>query len=116
MCRLPQTAGMALASDQGPGDGDGQLPRGWQQVGTLRLAEIVMTILGARKEVPTATAATVSRERYGAGFHVRVSLLSDGSSDPDGGSAGVIVADFAAQVLGPDLEDAFKGKDVIVLK
>jgi hypothetical protein len=51
-------------------------------VQTLGVAEIVMTILEARKTMPSATAAAVSREKHGGGFRVHVSLLDDMSS-PD---------------------------------
>jgi hypothetical protein len=104
---------MTSAGDHGSGD---QPPRGWQHVQTLGLAEVVMTILNARNSVPSAMAAAVSRERYGAGFHVWVSLLSDPPSADEAITTGVVVADFAAHLLGQDLADAFKEKDIIILK
>jgi hypothetical protein len=92
----------------------------WQQVQTLGVAEIVMTILEARKTLPSATAAAVSREKHGGGFRVRVSLLEDMPS-PDGdlqdqGRPQGVVAIFVARRLGQDLTDAFGDKDVIILK
>jgi len=79
-----------------------------------------MTILEARKTMPSATAAAVTREKHGGGFRVRVSLLEDTPSpdvnpqDP-GGSEG-IAATFVASQLGRDLTDAFGDKDVIILR
>jgi hypothetical protein len=112
----------------GPDDppiGDAQLAPDWQQVQTLGVPEVVMTILEARKTMPSATAAAVSRERHGGGFRVRVRLL-EGTPPPDrmptdripqdpGGTEGVIAV-FVARQLGKDLADAFGGKDVIILK
>lgn len=100
--------------------GDGSLSPDWQQVQTLGVAEIVMTILAARKTIPSATAAAVSRERHGSGFRVRVRLLegtpsADGNPQVPGGTEGVI-AIFVARQLGADLTDAFGEKDVIILK
>jgi hypothetical protein len=90
----------------------------WQQVQILGVADVVMTILQARKTMPSATAAAVSRERYGGGFRVSVRLLEDTPSpdlaDP-GGSKGEVMV-FVARELRKDLTDAFGDKDVIVLK
>jgi hypothetical protein len=116
------TEGMSPGSD--PAIGDGQPPAGWERVETLAVAEIVMTILRARKVMPSATAATVFRERHGDAFHVRVSLLRDSLSPPDGnprdpggtGADGEVIADFVARQLGKDLADAFGNNDVIILK
>ncbi|HEY6788372.1 MAG TPA: hypothetical protein VI365_13785, partial [Trebonia sp.] len=52
-------------------------PPDWQQVQTLRVADVVMTILKARKDMPSATAAAVSRAKHGDGYRVLVSLLED---------------------------------------
>jgi hypothetical protein len=121
--------------------GDGPPSPDWQQVQTLGVADVVMTILQARKTMPLATAAAVSRERHGGGFRVRVSLLKgtpspaespenpenpddpDNSKNPDnpgsaenpGGDEGA-VAIFVARELGKDLTDAFGGRDVIILQ
>jgi len=88
------------------------------------VADIVMIILGARKTMPSATAATVFRERRGDVFHVRVSLLDGPPAPPDGNrpepgridGPGEVIADFAARQLGQDLVDAFGNNDVIILK
>jgi len=99
--------------DGEPPDGeppDGEPPDGWLRMETLGVAEVVMTIFRARKSMPLATAATVSRERHGDAFHVQVSLMDDGASDA------AVIADFIAGRLGEDLTDAFGGRDVIVLK
>jgi hypothetical protein len=100
-----------------PGDG---APPEWQQVQTLRVADVVMTILRARKTMPSATAATVSRMKHGDGYRVLVSLLENSPpADADGGHPGGIdaaVAIFVARELGKDLADAFGGKDVIILQ
>jgi hypothetical protein len=91
----------------------------YQEVHTLRVADVVMTILKARKAMPSATAATVSRMRDGDGYRVLVSLL-EGSPSADGADAdgGVDGADavFVARELGKDLADAFGGKDVFILQ
>lgn len=89
---------------------DGEPPQGWVRTETLGVAEVVMTIFKARKAMPLATAATVSRERHGDAFHIRVSLMNDGASDA------AVIADFITGRLGNDLTDAFAGRDVIVLK
>jgi hypothetical protein len=78
-----------------------------------------MTILKARAEMPSATAAAVSRTRHGDGYRVLVSLL-EGSPAPDGadlsGEVDGAAAVFVARELGPDLEDAFGDKDVFILQ
>ena len=95
----------------------------WQQVQTLGVTEVVMAILEARKAMPAATAAAVSREKHGNGFRVRVSLLegadipdasTEGPEDPHGIEGAVAV--FLARELGKDLADAFGTKDMIILK
>ncbi len=91
---------------------------------TLGVAEVVMTILEARKAMPSATAATVSRQRHGDSFHIRVSLMNDPLSPSNGDRPGgneaevttAVIADFITGQLGKDLTDAFGGKDVIILK
>lgn len=98
--------------------GEGASPD-WQQVQTLRVADVVMTILKARKAMPSATAAAVSRAKHGDGHRVLVSLLegsppADGV-DTDGGIDGA-AAIFIARELGQDLADAFGGKDVFILQ
>jgi hypothetical protein len=108
----------------GPSSGDGALPD-WQQVQTLRVADVVMTILKARKAMPSATAAAVSRTRHGGGYRVLVSLL-EGNTEADAASleadvdvaAGIdgATAIFVARELGPDLADAFGDKDVFILQ
>jgi hypothetical protein len=112
----------------GPSSGDGASPD-WQQVQTLRVADVVMTILKARKAMPLATAAAVSRTKHGDGYRVLVSLLEasppadapaldgtalDGTALDDGidGAAAI----FIARELGQDLADAFDGKDVFILQ
>jgi hypothetical protein len=116
------TAGMSTGTD--PVIDDGKPSPDWEIVETLGVADIVMIILGARKTMPSATAATVSRERRGDVFHVRVSLL-DGLPSPPGGNRpepgridgpGQVIADFAACRLGQDLIDAFGNNDAIILK
>lgn len=103
----------------GSSSGDG-VPPDWQQVQTLRVADVVMTILRARKTMPSATAAAVSRMKHGDGYRVLVSLLEDSPpADADSGHPGGIdeaVAIFVARELGKDLADAFGGKDVIILQ
>ena len=111
-----QTVRMPLST--GPSSGDGALPD-WQQVQTLGVADVVMTILKARKAMPSATAAAVSRTKHGDGYRVLVSLLevsppADAAGLDDGidGAAAI----FIARELGQDLADAFDGKDVFILQ
>jgi len=111
-----KTAGMSPGT--GPAIDDGKPSPDWEPVETLGVADIVMIILGARKTMPAATAATVSRRRRGDVFHVRVSLL-DGGNRPEAGhidGPGEVIADFAARQLGQDLVDAFGNNDVIILR
>jgi hypothetical protein len=111
------TDGMPPSTWSSPSDGP--LPD-WQQVQTLSVADVVMTILKARKAMPSATAATVSRTRHGDGYRVLVSLLEgcQPADEPLGPPAGIdeAVAVFVARELGKDLADAFGAKDVIVLQ
>lgn len=115
------TAGMSPGTD--PAIDAGKGPDS-ELVETLGVADIVMIILGARKTMPSAIAATVSRERRGDVFHVRVSLLKNPPSPPGGNrlepgrtdGPGEVIADFAARRLGQDLVDAFGNNDVIILK
>jgi hypothetical protein len=79
----------------------------------------VMTILKARKAMPSATAAAVSRTKHGDGYRVLVSLLEASPSvdvadlaDGIDGAAAI----FIARELGQDLADAFDGKDVFILQ
>jgi hypothetical protein len=108
---------MPPSTSSSPGDGE---PPDWQQVQTLRVADVVMTILKARKAMPSATAAAVSRVRHGDGYRVLVCLLE--GSPPAGGVSlppDVIdkaVAIFVARELGKDLADAFGGEDVFILQ
>lgn len=106
----------------GPSSGDGALPD-CQQVQTLRVADVVMTILKARKTMPSATAAAVSRARHDGGYRVLVSLLegsTQGSTEADAASLEVDIdgaaAVFLARELGEDLADAFGDKDVFILQ
>ena len=107
------TARMASSSDTP--DGDGSSPSAWQHVDTLEVTQIVLAILEARKTMPWATAATVSRESHGAATHVRVALL-DGSPSAPADHAGQVIAAFTARRLGEDLAHAFGDHDVITLK
>ena len=83
---------------------------------TLGIADVVMTILEARKTMPWATAAAVSRESCGDMIHVRVSLLESSGRPEDQPGRGDVVAAFTARRLGADLVAAFGSKDVIILK
>src|SRR4030081_463775 len=107
---------MPLNKDLSSGDGALQ---DLQQLQTLRGAGVVMTILKARKAMPSATAAAVSRARHGGGSRVLVSLLQDGA-EADAADLGVAVdraaAVFVARELGQDLADAFGDKDVFILQ
>jgi hypothetical protein len=111
-----QTVRMPLST--GPSSGDGALPD-WQQVQTLGVADVVMTILKARKAMPSATAAAVSRTKHGDGYRVLVSLLevsppADAAGLDDGVDGAAAI--FITRELGQDLADAFDGKDVFILQ
>lgn len=91
----------------------------WQQVQTLRVADVVTTIFKARKAMPSATAAAVSRAKHGYGYRVLVALIEGGPApgavEPDGGADGA-VAIFIARELDKDLADAFGDEDVFILQ
>jgi hypothetical protein len=104
---------MAPGSDAVPGDG--------HPAESLGVAEVVMTILEARKTKPWATAASISREWRHDLLHVRVTLLESSSgsaTDRPGGQPahGEVVAAFTVRRLDEDLAVAFGHKDVIILK
>jgi len=111
--------GMPFSTDPPAGGGPPAGPY-WQQVQTLGVAEVVMTILEARKTMPSATAAAIRRESDGGGFRVRVSFLEETASEdekpghPEGD--GTVIAIFVAGELGRDLTDAFGDRDVIILR
>lgn len=105
---------MAPGSDAVPGGGE---PPGSQPAESLGVADVVMTILEARKTMPWATAASVSRERRHDLLHVRVTLLESPFAAAAGQREhGVVVAAFVVRQLGEDLAAAFGQKDVIILK
>jgi hypothetical protein len=107
-----------MASGSDAVNGDGPPPPSSQPTETLGVAEVVMTILEARKTMPWATAASVSREIHRDRVHVRVRLLESSSPSSDGRleGHGEVVAAFTARRLGEDLATAFGQKDVIILK
>jgi hypothetical protein len=94
----------------------------WQAVETLGLADVIMAILRARRSLPDAKTAEVARERQPTLTHVRVSLCHEPVPGPvPGGQAraaqpAVTIALFRARRLDSDLTEAFKGRDVIILK
>ena len=78
---------------------------------------MVMTILEARKTMPRAIAASVSREQRHDLLHVRVTLLESPPVSPVGQPGmGEVVAEFTVRRLDEDLAAAFGHKDVIILK
>ena len=99
---------------------DGREPSA-RPVETLGVADVVVSILEARKDEPWATAAAVVRQHRGGRVLVRVILMEGApapSSDPGGaGQEGrtEVVGEFAARRLGEDLITAFGAKDVIIL-
>jgi hypothetical protein len=118
MIRNLHTGGMSPGADPPTADGPPSPHR--QHVMTLGVAEVVMTILEARKTMTSATAAAVSRNRQDGGVRVRVSLL-EGTQSPDGTEGGPdgterVIAIFMARELSGDLADAFGTTDVITLK
>jgi hypothetical protein len=109
-----------MASRRDAAAGDGQPAASEQRVETLSLAEVVLAILRAQRTAPLATAAAIVKESDDAGFLVRVRLLE--GTPPLAGEPGVkeapgqLIAAFAALHLGPELQDAFGERDVIILK
>jgi hypothetical protein len=108
--RMPPSTGSSSSDSASPD---------WQQVQTLRVADVVMTILKARKAMPSATAAAVSRTRHGTGYRVLVRLM-EGSPSADAASLADDIdgaaAIFVARELGQDLADTFGDKDVFILQ
>jgi hypothetical protein len=89
----------------------------WQEVETLGLADVIMTILRARRAIPDATAAEVTRERHQTVTHVRVSLRREPPTGEPGHSPGAaLIGRFRARQLDRDLVEAFQGRDVLILK
>jgi hypothetical protein len=93
----------------------------WQEVETLGLADVIMTILRARRAIPDATAAEVTREKRQTVTHVQVSLRREPPPEPLAGEPGrspesVLVGLFSARQLDGDLVEAFQGRDVLILK
>lgn len=113
-----------MASSSGPQADDGSSSSAWQHVDTLEVTPIVLAILEARKTMPWATAATVSRERHGDAYRILVTLLkssppasADGRRDHDRtAETGKVIAAFTVRQLGTDLVSAFGDNDIITLK
>lgn len=82
---------------------------------TLSVTQVVLAILEARKTMPWATAASISRETQGDLVCVRVRLL-ESTSDTGPDKHGEVAAVFTVRRLGEDLATAFGPKDVIILK
>jgi len=106
----------------GPGVGiDGGEPSALRPVETLGVADVVVSIVKARRDKPWATAAAVSRQPRGDTVYVRVILLDGVSGPPPGEGAAdqkgraEVIAEFAARRLGEDLVTAFGARDVIIL-
>jgi hypothetical protein len=84
---------------------------------TLGLADVIMTILRARRAIPDATAAEVTRERHQTVTHVRVSLRREQPTGEPGHSPGAaLIGRFRVRQLDSDLVEAFQGRDVLILK
>jgi len=115
---VPVRHTIRMPPSTGPSSSDSASPD-WQQVQTLRVADVVMTILKARKAMPSATAAAVSRTRHGTGYRVLVRLM-EGSPSADAASLADDIdgaaAIFVARELGQDLADTFGDKDVFILQ
>lgn len=109
---------MAPGYDAVPGDGWSPDPEpDSEPAESLGVAEVVMTILEARKTMPRATAASVSREQRQDLLHVRVTLMESPPLSAAGQQgASEIVAEFTVRRLDEDLAAAFGHKDVIILK
>jgi hypothetical protein len=105
---------MAPGSDDVTGDGQ-HPPPSPPPSETLSVTQVVLAILEARKSMPWATAASISRETRGDLVCVRVRLL-ESTSDTAPEKHGEVVAVFTVRRLGEDLATAFGQKDVIILK
>jgi hypothetical protein len=107
-----------MASDSDAVTGDGQPSPGSDPKESLSVAEVVLAILEARKTMPWATAASISREIRRDLVHVRVRLLESSSPSSAGRQEGngEVVAAFTVRRLGEDLATAFGQQDVIILK
>ncbi len=105
-----------MSPDPGRGCAGGE-PPAWRQVDTLGVADVVVTILEARKSKPWASAAAVWRERRDGTVYVRVILLESASPPSPGHGEGrsEVVGEFAAGRLNEDLVTAFGARDVIIL-
>jgi hypothetical protein len=120
------TANMASGPDPVADDRPSSLA--WQPVDSLEVTQIVLAILEARKTMPWATAATVTRERHGDAVRVCVTMLKDsppadygeehGDTKGHAGTRGTseVIAAFEVHRLGDDLARAFGDSDVITLK
>ena len=118
------TANMASGPD--PLADDRPSSPAWERVDSLEVTQIVLAILEARKTMPWATAATVSRRQHGDAVRVCVTMLKSSPDNEDGeqgdtnghadsGTCAVIAA-FEVRRLGADLVQAFGNSDVITLK
>jgi hypothetical protein len=117
-----------MASGHDPLADDRPSSLAWQPVDSLEVTQIVLAILEARKTMPWATAATVSRERHGDAVRVCVTMLKDspstGHQEEQGDTRGhtetkgtsQVIAAFEVRRLGDDLARAFGESDVITLK
>lgn len=116
-----------MASGPDPLADDRPSSPAWERVDSLEVTQIVLAILEARKTMPWATAATVSRRQHGDAVRVCVTMLKRSPADEDdeqgdtnghadsSGTCAVIAA-FEVRRLGTDLAQAFGDSDVITLK
>ena len=114
-CRLLEH----VASQNCALDGSAEVPvsvTNVHQIGTLKLADVVMAILDRRVSCPQATSAALIRERDGDGVAVHLILLDEAQQPLSAGSGSVIAVTFAARDLGPDLVAAFADRQVLILR
>lgn len=89
---------------------------GAQYVHTLKLAELVMTILGCRQDHPQAAAAALVREPYGKDTLIRVVFLDHKHEPLSAGRVTTTTAVYVAHGLDEDLMAAFGAKNIVILK
>jgi hypothetical protein len=115
-----QSAGRGPSQDGAhpPTGAAGEVPGlpGAQYVPVLRLAELVMAIVGCRQDLPLAAAAALVREPYGADTLVRVVFLDDEHEPLPANPLAMTTTTYVARDLDEDLAAAFGAKNVIILK
>jgi hypothetical protein len=96
--------------------GDRTGPPRAQPVALLKLAELLMVILGCRPRLPLATAAALVREPCGDGTLIRVVFLDDQREPLPVDADTLLATTYLAGRLDEDLAAAFGDRNVVILK